>query len=240
VPLIIGALWDYVSRGGMMMIPLLICSLLGLIFVIERAITYYRIKGDTAEIFSEIRESLLQGNLRRSIEVCEAYDHPVATTLKSGLLRYGKNHEEIEKAMESVSLHEVSKLEKGLWILATLANVTPLFGFLGTVTGMISSFDALARVGLGNPEAVASGISVALITTATGLIIALPVQAAYNYFNSRVSSLALDMETSASMLLETFNEVEERHSREQASPRAGAGGSPVVDSALRLSREGSA
>ncbi|MEJ2080768.1 MAG: MotA/TolQ/ExbB proton channel family protein [Acidobacteriota bacterium] len=100
------------------------------------------------------------------------------------------------------------KLEKGLWILATIANVAPLFGFLGTVTGMIASFEALAEVGLGNPEAVAGGISEALITTATGLMIALPVQAAYNYFSNRVSQFALDMEISSSVLLETFNEIE--------------------------------
>lgn len=203
-----------------MMIPLILCSLLGLIFIIERALNYRRIRGDTAEIFSQIRASLLQGNLRRSIEVCESYDHPVATTLKSGLLRYGKRHDEIEKAMESVALHEVSKLEKSLWILATVANIAPLFGFLGTVAGMISSFQALAEVGLGNPQAVASGISVALITTATGLMIALPVQAAYNYFNHRVSTYSLDMETSASMLLETFNEVETKEEEQEAYDRA--------------------
>jgi biopolymer transport protein ExbB len=128
--------------------------------------------------------------------------------MKSGLLRFGKSHEEIEKAMESVALHEVSKLEKSLWILATVANIAPLFGFLGTVTGMIASFEALAEVGLGNPEAVAGGISQALITTATGLMIALPVQAAYNYFANRVSQFALDMELSSSVLLETFSEIE--------------------------------
>jgi biopolymer transport protein ExbB len=199
-----------------MMVPLLICSVLGLIFIFERAITYYRVKGDTAEIFSKVRESLLKGDFHRSIEVCESFDHPVATTLKSGLLRYGKKHEEIEKAMESVALHEVSKLEKGLWIMATLANIAPLFGFLGTVTGMISAFQALAEVGLGEPQAVAAGISVALITTATGLIIALPVQAAYNYFSNKVSNFALDMETSSSMLLETFNEVEDQEEERAA------------------------
>ncbi len=193
-----------------MMWPLLACSILGLIYILERAISYYRVRGDTAKIFSEIRESLLMGNLRGSIETCESFEHPVATILKSGLLRYGKSHDEIEKAMESVALHEVSKLERGLWILATVANIAPLFGFLGTVTGMIASFEALAEVGLGNPQAVARGISEALITTATGLVIALPVQAAYNYFNNRVSNLALDMETSSSMLLETFNELEGR------------------------------
>lgn len=203
-----GTLLTYFGQGGPMMWPLLACSLLGLIFIIERAIAYYRIKGDTAEIFSKIRESLLQGNLREGIEVCSSFDHPVATTLKSGLLRFGKSHDEIEKAMQSVALHEVSKLEKGLWILATVANIAPLFGFLGTVTGMISSFEALAEVGLGNPKAVAGGIAEALITTATGLMIALPVQAAYNYFSNKVSIFSLDMETSSYMLLETFDEIE--------------------------------
>ena len=205
-----GNIFIYFQRGGPMMWPLLICSLVGLIFIIERIIAYRRIQGDTAEIFSGIRESLLEGNLRGSLEVCESFDHPVATTLKSGLLRFGKSNNEIDKAMESVALHEISKLEKGLWVLATIANIAPLFGFLGTVTGMIDSFENLAEVGLGNPQAVASGISEALITTATGLTIALPVQAAYNYFNNRVSSFALDMETSSSMLLETFSEIEEK------------------------------
>lgn len=203
-----GPLWEYFRTGGPLMWPLLVCSIIGVIFIIERAIAYYRVKGDTAEIVSEVRESLLQHDLRRSIEISEDYVHPVAITLKSGLLRFGKSHEEIEKAMESVALHEVSKLEKSLWILATIANIAPLFGFLGTVTGMIGSFEALAEVGLGNPEAVAGGISEALITTATGLAIALPVQAAYNYFNNRVSQFALDMEISSSVLLETFNEIE--------------------------------
>jgi biopolymer transport protein ExbB len=208
-----GPLWDYFSQGGLMMWPLLACSILGLIFIIERIIAYYRVKGDTAEIVSAVRESLLKRELRRSIEICENYDHPVAITLKSGLLRFGKPHEEIEKAMESVALHEVSKLEKGLWILATVANIAPLFGFLGTVTGMISSFEGLAEVGLGQPEVVAGGISEALITTATGLSIALPVQAAYNYFSNRVSQFALDMEISVSVLLETFNEIESEGGR---------------------------
>jgi biopolymer transport protein ExbB len=208
VALGLGPLWQYFSQGGLMMWPLLACSILAVIFIVERIIAYYRVKGDTAEIVSQVRESLLERQLRRAIEICETFDHPVAITLKSGLLRFGKAHEEIDKAMESVALHEVSKLEKGLWILATIANVAPLFGFLGTVTGMISSFEALAEVGLGNPEAVAGGISEALITTATGLMIALPVQAAYNYFSNRVSQFALDMEISSSVLLETFNEIE--------------------------------
>ena len=205
-----GPVFTYFDQGGFMMWPLLLCSLIGLIFIIERAISYQRIKGDTAEIFSKVRERLLGGDLRSSVQICEAFDHPVATTLKSGVLRFGKSNAEIEKAMESVALHEVSKLERYLWVLATVANIAPLMGFLGTVSGMIASFEALAEVGLGNPQAVAGGIAEALITTATGLIIAVPVQTAYNYFNNKVSSFVLDMETSSSMLLETFSEIVEK------------------------------
>ena len=203
-----GPILEYFLQGGPMMWPLLACSIVGVIFIVERAISYYRVEGDTAEIVSDVRDRLLNRDLRGAIDICEEYDHPVAVSLKAGLLRYGKSDREIEKAMESVALHEVSKLEKHLWILATIANIAPLFGFLGTVTGMIGSFEALAEVGLGNPEAVAGGISEALITTATGLAIALPVQAAYNYYNNRVSQFALDMEISSSVLLETFKEIE--------------------------------
>lgn len=215
-----GPVLEYFSQGGPLMWALLICSIVGLIFIIERGIAYYRIKGDTASIVAEVRDLMLDNKIRQAVDFCEDFDHPVAVTTKSGLLRFGKSHEVIEKAMESVALHEISKLEKGLWVIATIANIAPLFGFTGTVTGMISSFESLAEVGLGNPEAVAGGISEALITTATGLMIALPTQTAYNYFTNRVSQFALDMEISSSVLLETFSEAEE--AAQEKSPDATA------------------
>lgn len=208
-----GTLVDYYVKGGLTMHPMLLCSILGLIIIIERAIVLHRVKINTAQIFGAVRQALLKRDLKGAIAVCDTLQGPISDTLRAGLLRYGKPASEIEKAIESVALHELSKLERGLWILATVANVAPLFGFLGTVTGMIKSFAALAEVGLGNPKAVAAGISEALITTAFGLFIALPVQAAFNYYTSRVSNFALDMETSSAMLLETFNELEDRNRR---------------------------
>ncbi len=201
-----GTLYYYFQRGGPIMWPLLICSVLGVIFIVERTIWFYRIKGEASEIYAGVREALLGGDLRRAVEITESYNHPVAATLKAGLLRYGRSTEEIERAMEVVALHEISRLEKNLWILATVANIAPLFGFLGTVTGMINSFEALAEVGLGNPKAVAAGIAEALITTAAGLMIALPVQYVFNHFTNRVNHYTLGMETSAAVLLETFQE----------------------------------
>ncbi len=209
-----GTLVDYYVKGGITMHPMLLCSIIGLIVIIERGIVLHRVKVNTAQVFGAVRAALVKRDLKGAIEVCDSSPSPISDTLRAGLLRFGKPTPEIEKAMESVALHEISKLERGLWILATIANVGPLFGFLGTVTGMIKSFAVLAEVGLGNPKAVAAGISEALITTAYGLSIALPTQAAFNYFTSRVSGFALDMETSSAMLLETFNELEETPSED--------------------------
>ena len=93
-------------------------------------------------------------------------------------------------------------------VLATISNIAPLLGFLGTVSGMINSFDALARAGLSNPGLVAQGISEALITTATGLGVAIPILTSYNYFTTRCSKYVLEMETAANVLLETYAEME--------------------------------
>jgi biopolymer transport protein ExbB len=205
-----GTLVDYFVSGGYAMYPLLLCSILGVIIIIERVIVLHRIKINTAQVFGAVRQALMKHDLKGAIEICDSNPSPIADTMRAGLLRYGKSPSDIEKAVESVALHELSKLERGLWILATIANIAPLIGFLGTVAGMIGSFDVLSEIGLGNPKAVAGGIAMALITTAYGLSIAFPVQAAYNYFMSRIQSFALDMETSSAMLLETFGELEDQ------------------------------
>jgi len=225
-----GTLVDYYTKGGVTMHPMLLCSIIGLIVIIERAIVLHRVKINTALVFGAVRQALMKHDLKGAIGVCDAHPSPISDTMRAGLLRFGKRTPEIEKAMESVALHEISKLERGLWILATVANIAPLFGFLGTVTGMIKSFGVLAEVGLGNPKAVADGISMALITTAYGLSIALPVQAAYNYFTSRISNFALDMETSSAMLLEAFGELEDNPQPEVAAVGAPAIAQPQVAS----------
>jgi biopolymer transport protein ExbB len=146
--------------------------------------------------------------VRDAIKICEQYRGPVASIMKAGLVKYGQPKEEIEKTIENAALYEMSRLERGLTVLATVANVAPLLGFLGTVTGMIKSFDALAEAGLSNPGLVAVGIKEALYTTAAGLFIAIPTQIAYNYFMSRINRFVRDIETAANMLLEAFTEME--------------------------------
>jgi len=214
-----GSLFKLINDGGPVMILLLIMSVVALAVIIERWWALHKAKINVNEFLAKIRKALIVGkSIRDAIKVCEQYRGPVASIMKAGLLKYGQPKEDIEKSIENAALYEISRLEKRLVILASIANIAPLLGFLGTVTGMINSFDALAEAGLSNPGAVAEGISEALITTAGGLTIAIPVQLAYNYFMSQINRSVRDIETSTNMLLETFGEME----RTGISPDRGA------------------
>jgi len=206
-----GQAFDYFRQGGMWMYPLLFFSIIALACIIERLIVFAKAKVNVNEFLTKIRKSLLVNrDVKEAIKVCEEYRGPVASVVKAGLLRYGTGHnqEDIEKTIENAALYELDRLEKRLGVLATTANVAPMLGFLGTVTGMIKSFGTLAEQGLTNPAAVAIGISEALITTATGLIIAIPAQLAYNFFTTKVTRFVRDIETASNMLMETFIEMD--------------------------------
>jgi biopolymer transport protein ExbB len=204
-----GTMREILEIGGPVMWLLLGFSVVALAFIIERFIALRRAKINVNEFLNKIRKALI---VNRSVgdakKICEQYRGPVASIIKAGLLKYGRPKEEIEKTIENAALYELSRLERGLTVLATIANVAPLLGFLGTVTGMIASFDVLAEAGLSNPGLVAVGIKEALYTTAGGLAVAIPVQIAYNYFMSRINRFVRDIETAANMLLEAFTEME--------------------------------
>jgi biopolymer transport protein ExbB len=219
---------QFMREGGWVMWVLLAFSIVALAVIIERAIALRRARINVNEFLAKIRKALLVNrSVREAVKICEQYRGPVASIMKAGLLKYGQPREEVEKTIENAALYEMGRLERGLIVLATTANVAPLLGFFGTVSGMIKSFEALAEQGLSNPGAVAAGISEALITTAAGLAIAIPVQIAYNYFTTRISRFVRDIESATNMLLETFGEMErggvrvEAASEPAAAPTAG-------------------
>lgn len=204
-----GTFMGYMRDGGPVMWPLLALSIIALAFIIERFFALRRARINVNEFLAKIRKALIVNHsVREAIKICEQYRGPVASIMKAGLLKYGQPKEDIEKTIENAALYEMGRLERGLVVLATVANIAPLLGFLGTVTGMINAFDALMEAGLTNPGLVAGGISEALITTAAGLIVAIPVQMAYNYFMSRINRFVRDIETATNMLLETFIEMD--------------------------------
>ncbi len=210
-------------KGGWVMYPLLALSLMSAVFIIERLFVLRKAKINVNEFLAKLRKALIVNrSIRDAVKVCEQYQGPVASIMKAGLLKHGQPREDIEKTIENAALYEMGRLERGLVVIATVANVAPLLGFFGTVWGMIKSFDALAEAGLSNPGLVAAGISEALITTAGGLAVAIPAQLFYNYFMSRINKFVRDIETSTNMLLETFGEME----RGGISPEAGAPAEP--------------
>ena len=213
-----GTLLKLFKDGGWMMYPLLLTSVVGMVFIIERYFALRKAKTNVNEFLAKIRKSLIVNrSVKQATKVCEDYSGPVASIMKAGLLKFGHPKDEVEKTIENAALFEIGRFEKNMVWLATVANVAPLMGFLGTVAGMINSFEALAEAGLSNPGLVASGISEALITTAAGLAIAIPVQLAYNFFMNKINKFVRDVETSTNMLLETFGEME----RGGITPEAG-------------------
>ena len=212
-----GQVAEYFRQGGIFMYPLLFFSVLAATVAVERFIVFSKAKINVNAFLTQIRKALLVNrNVKEAIKVCEQNKGPVASVMKAGLLRYGQPREEIEKTIENAALYELDRLEKRLGVLGTTANVAPMLGFLGTVAGMIKSFATLAEQGLTNPAAVAVGISEALITTATGLTIAIPAQLVYNWYTTKITRFVRDIETASNMLIETFIEMD--------SQRYGQGG----------------
>jgi biopolymer transport protein ExbB len=199
-------MWTYFDKGGPVMWPLLALSILGLTVMFWRWWALRQATAGVSAFIRDLRGSLVKADVNGAIAACERHKGPVASIVKAGLLRFGRSHAEVERALQDASAHELAMLERGLPVLATVAMIAPLLGFLGTVTGMINSFEALASVGLNNPAAVAQGISQALITTAAGLMIAIPVQMAYNYFVTNVNGLVRNMESAANIVLEALGE----------------------------------
>ena len=202
------ALLELFRDGGFMMYPLVLCSLLALGVMIAKLYMLLVAHRDSKKLLIHIEEAEESGAHIDVDEVTQAAEDtqgPVAAILLAALRRYkelGQSDKDIEKAVATTGAIELGFLERGLVVLATVANVAPMMGFLGTVVGMISAFGAVAEAGQIEASLVAGGIKVALITTAAGLTIAIPVNIAYNFFVTRIDTLIVDMERGAQALLE--------------------------------------
>ena len=210
IPGFAGDLWKYYLAGGNTMHLITLCSLLSVTTIIYKLVVFSRVSTNVNEFIARVRSSLLKGNMKAAVQVCDEQHSPVASIIKAGLLRYNDraSRDSIEKTMESAAIHEAAYLEKYLPVLAAVSNIAPLLGFYGTVVGMIMTFEALADAGLSNSHLVAGGVSVALLTTAWGLIVAFVSQPFYVYFTSRVAAYVREIETAANILFETLDEMD--------------------------------
>jgi biopolymer transport protein ExbB len=195
------------QKGGIFMWPILALLVVGVAVLIERFYTLSRARTDVRSLMDRVVAAIRGEGVEAAIEVCARTRGPVPAILHAGLRRASVSVDAAEKAIENAGAVEVSFLERGLVTLATIANVAPLLGFLGTVSGMIHAFDAIAAADQVSAKLVASGIAEALITTLAGLVVAIPMSLGHNYFVSQVDRFVIEMQETSADLVDTLVDV---------------------------------
>lgn len=199
---------DLFIAGGNFMWPLLLALIIGIAVAVERYITFSKAKLDVSKFLEQLGGYIRKGDLSGAEGLCDRTRGPVSAILRAGLMRRDKGLVDVEKAIESAGSIEMAHLEKGLVVLATVSSVAPMIGFLGTVSGMIRAFGEIAAAKNVDASLVAGGIQEALITTATGLIVAIPIQMANNFFIAKMSSFITDMEEASMYLVDQLADME--------------------------------
>jgi biopolymer transport protein ExbB len=191
------------NDGGFMW-PVLVCLIIGLAIFLERLITLNLADINTRKFLVDVRETLQDGGIEAAEELCSNTRGPVASVFQAGLMRADEGIEAVEKAISAYGSIEMSFLERGLVWLSLFIALAPLFGFTGTVVGMIAAFDSIEDAGDISPSLVAGGIKVALLTTTAGLIAAIVLQVGYNYCVSKIDRLVVEMEESSIALIDSL------------------------------------
>ena len=192
---------EFVVKGGPVMVPLLLCSVIALGIIVERCLSLRRHRILKYDVLQRIEELLRDRKIPEASTLCKRYPSSMTRILLAAILNHDKSRQEIKEIIEDAGRQEIPVLERYLTILGTIASISVLLGLLGTVMGMIRTFNSIAALGYGNPEALASGISEALVATATGLTIAIPTLVLYNVFSSKVDALVIEMEKNALRML---------------------------------------
>jgi biopolymer transport protein ExbB len=199
------SLWQLLKEGGVLMIPLLFCSILLVYVFVERLLAIKNAGVIDANFMSRMRDHITEGNLQAAKSLSKNTDSPIARMLDKGLNRIGKPIDNIERAMENTGKLEVYKMEKNLSILSTLAGIAPMFGFLGTIAGMIILFFNVQHQGF-SLETIAGGIYTKMVTSAVGLIIGLLAYVAYTYLNAQINKNVNRMEAATVEFLDILQE----------------------------------
>lgn len=196
-------MFKFFQQGGPMMWGLLAIFVLGLAFIIERFITLLiKARLNPMKFMDQVTDAVDSGGVDAGRELCDATPQPVAKILGAGLAKVKLGREFVEEGIAAAGAVELSFLDRGMLWIAMASTLGPILGFLGTVTGMIKAFAAVAMAGEVEPTIVATGISEALITTATGLLIAAPMVLFHTLFTSMIDRYSRDMEQAASSLVD--------------------------------------
>ncbi len=198
-------MWEIFKAGGPVMWPILLCSITALAIVLERFWTLQAKRVIPRDLTSKVWKLVETRTLTdRHISALEQ-NSPLGRVLAAGLANRHRGREVLKEAVEDTGRHVVHELERFLNTLGTVAVISPLLGLLGTVTGIINAFNAITTQGVGDPRVLSGGIGEALITTAAGLIVAIPALVAYRYLRGKVDELVIDMEKEAMKLVQALD-----------------------------------
>lgn len=198
---------DLIFAGGFMMIPLFLLSILAVYIFVERLLTIQKAARTPNQFIEKIRSLVLNGDINGAKLLCAQTDTPIAKMIEKGISRIGSPLKNIEVSIENVGRIEIYKLEKRLSLMATISGAAPMLGFLGTVTGMIQAFIAIAQEeGSVSPKLLSAGIYEAMITTAAGLAVGIVAYLGYNYLVSQVQKVIHKMEYSSIDFIDLLQE----------------------------------
>ena|ERR1035437_2878232 len=198
---------NLLANGGPMLWVILFTGAVGIVVFTERFLHCHRAQINSIEFLNGVRTVLKRNNVVEAISICDATPGPVARLVKTAILSRDHGRERVREALEEAGLAEVPRLEEKMNLLATIAQLAPLLGLLGTVMGFIQVFTKLQSDGLyAHMNDLSGGVWKALVCTAAGLAVAIPTHAAYNYLVSRVNSIVLDMERAATEIVNIVTE----------------------------------
>lgn len=199
------SLFALLKEGGLLMIPLLLCSIAMVYIFVERFSAIKKANLIDSNFMLRIREQIVSGNLQGAKSQAKNTNSPIARMVEKGISRIGKPVDSIEKAMETAGKLEVYQLEKNMSALNTISRIAPMFGFLGTIAGMIILFFNIQHEGF-SLEGIAGGIYTKMVTSAVGLIIGLLSHVAYDYLNAQINKMVNKMEVAAAEFIDILQE----------------------------------
>ncbi|MFA7329910.1 MAG: MotA/TolQ/ExbB proton channel family protein [Candidatus Delongbacteria bacterium] len=200
----------YYVDGGVFMHPILVITIFAIMMIVVKSVQLFMASQNTKKFMVRIQEALKEGGAEKAAEICASTRGPVASIMHAGLIRVDRGVEAVEKAIVNAASTELALLERGLVWLSTAIGLAPMFGFTGTVSGMMSAFEEIAKANDISPSIVATGIAEALLTTIFGLISAMIAQFFFAIFTAKIQALVVDMEEASVQLVESLIEQERK------------------------------
>jgi biopolymer transport protein ExbB len=197
---------DLIIKGGWVMVPIVILAILALVIFFERYFTIRKASKDESNLMQQVRASIISGKLESAVAICRNSNTPLGRMLQKGLLRIGRPIKDIEGAIENVGKLEVSKLEKNISILGIVAGIAPMFGFLGTIAGVIKIFYDISQTDNFGIGTISGGLYVKMITSAAGLFVGIVAYVGFHILNIMVDRVILKLETDAVEFIDLLEE----------------------------------